>query len=316
MDKLKQAVEQLINTENDTARASTYHLVVSNIFRLLCKIETLEKQGISKEAIIEALQDARKFISTSPFYDRLQNWPRGYPGDFETVEYMIEARNRAPEGSLAFLLEQYGMVSPAAQQHRNKLAYQSHLIASHYKRCRMEGKKLRVLSIGCGSCPDIRQAEHYIDAEQCELVLLDGDKDALDYAALKFSGLDQSSEFICGNILRHLKTLSEKQNFDVILTGGLFDYFSEKAIIKILNQLYHECLNSQGVLFFTNISPDNIDRLWIEYLCNWNLNSRSENELRSFAEQAGIESQEIKITKDQTGLTYFVELFKSLESDI
>ncbi len=268
MEKLKQAVDTLVNTENDVARSSTYHLVVSNIFRLLCEIETLEKKGVEKEAIVEALEDARKFISTSPFYDRLQNWPRGYPGDFETVEYMIEARNKAPEGSLAYLLEQYGMVSPAAQQHRNKLAYQSHLIASHYKRRSMDGEKLRVLSIGCGSCPDIRQAEKYINAEHCEFVLLDGDQDALDFAALNFSGLDQSSEFICGNILRQLKSLTEKENFDVILTGGLFDYFSEKAIVKILNQLYHDCLNSQGILFFTNISPDNIDRLWIEYLCN------------------------------------------------
>ena len=98
------------------------------------------------------------------------------------------------------------MVSPAAQQHRNKLAYQSHLIAKHFRSAQMAGRKLRVLSIGCGSCPDIRQAEHYLDPEQCELVLIDGDQDALDHAALKFSGLDQSSEFICANILRQLKT--------------------------------------------------------------------------------------------------------------
>lgn len=310
MDTLQQAIDTLINTENNTNRSSTYHLVVSNIFRLLCEIETLEKKGVAKEEIIESVQQARRFIATSPFYDRLQNWPRGYPGDFETVEYLIEAKNKAPEGSLAYLLEEYGMVSPAAQQHRNKLAYQSHLIASHFKRCRMEEKKLRVLSIGCGSCPDIRQAEHYIDSEQCELVLIDGDQDALDYAALNFSGLDQSCEFICANILRQLKPLAARENFDLILTGGLFDYFSEKAIVKVLKQLYHQCLNSQGVLFFTNISPENIDRLWIEYLCNWNLIARSEKELRSYAEQADIEAQQIKIKKDQTGMTYFVELFK------
>jgi SAM-dependent methyltransferase len=310
MDTLEQAVKELVNTKNDPARSSTYHLVVSNIFKLLCEVETLEKQGITKEEIISRLAEAREFISHSPFYDRLQSWPRGYPGDFETVEYLIKAENKAAEGSLAYLLEEYGMVSPAAQQHRNKLAHQSHLVASQFKYCQREGKKLRLLSIGCGSCPDLRQAENYIDADQCEIVLIDGDQDALDYAALNFSGLDQACEFLCANILRQLKALSERENFDLILTGGLFDYFSEKAIVKIIKQLYHECLNTGGLVFFTNISPENIDRLWIEYLCNWNLISRSEQELRNYCENAEIEAHQVKIKKDQTGLTYFVELYK------
>jgi hypothetical protein len=64
------------------------------------------------------------------------------------------------------------------------------------------------------------------------------------------------------------------------------------------------------MIFFTNISPRNIDRLWIEYLCNWNLIARSEQELRNYCEQVSIEGNQIKISKDQTGLTYFVELFK------
>jgi SAM-dependent methyltransferase len=310
MSSLKTAIKNLCETPNDSDRLSTYHLVVSNIFRLLCEIETLEKQGLSKEDIIEQLSDARAFISKSPFYERLQNWPRGYPGDFETVEYLLKAKNKAEPNSLAYLLEEYGMVSPAAQQHRNKLAYQCHLIAKYFRTAQLNKQKLRVLSIGCGSCPDIRQAEHYIDSDQCEFVLIDGDQDALDLAALEFSGLDQNGEFICANILRQLKPLAERENFDLILTGGLFDYFGEKVIIKVLSQLYDNCLNSEGMIFFTNISPRNIDRLWIEYLCNWNLIARSEQELRNYCEQVSIEGNQIKISKDQTGLTYFVELFK------
>jgi len=80
---------------------------------------------------------------------------------------MIDAKNKAEPNTLAYLLEEYGMVSPAAQQHRNKLAYQCHLIATYFRKSAIKNKKLRVLSIGCGSCPDIRQAENYINSEQC-----------------------------------------------------------------------------------------------------------------------------------------------------
>ena len=77
MDNLKQAVSTLCNTPNNTNRLSTYHLVVSNIFKLLCEIETLELNGTNKADIIEQLSEAREFIASSPFYYRLQNWPRG-----------------------------------------------------------------------------------------------------------------------------------------------------------------------------------------------------------------------------------------------
>lgn len=310
MEALHKAATKLIATPYQDNKLSCYHLVIANIFELLIEIENLEVQGLDKANIISELSDAREFIAQSPFYMRLQSWPRGYPGDFETVEYLLNAQNKAEPKSIAYLLEEYGMVSPAAQQHRNKLAYQTHLIAKHFRLSQLQNKKLRVLSIGCGSCPDIRQAENYINADQCEFVLIDGDQDALDFAALKFSGLDQHCEFICANILRQLKPLAERENFDLILTGGLFDYFGEKAIVKILSQLYEHCLQSDGMIFFTNISPRNIDRLWIEYLCNWNLIARSEEELRHYCSQIGVEENQVKISKDQTGLTYFVELFK------
>jgi len=310
MGQLENKIQNLINTPYASDRLSSYHLVVSNIFQLLFEIETLEMAGVEKEKIIGQLKEAREFIARSPFYNRLQNWPRGYPGDFETVEYLLAAKNKAEPETLAFLLEEYGMVSPAAQQHRNKLAYQTHLIAKYFRLNQINNKKLRVLSIGCGSCPDIRQAENYIDAQACEFVLIDGDQNALDFAALEFSGLDKQCEFICGNILRQLKPLAELENFDLILTGGLFDYFGEKAIVKIIKQLYDHCLNSEGMIFFTNISPRNIDRLWIEYLCNWQLISRSEAELKNYCMQLDIDENQVKISKDQTGLTYFVEIFK------
>lgn len=310
MEALHKAANKLISTNFSKNKLSSYHLVIANIFELLIEIEELEIQGIAKNVIISELANTREFIAQSPFYKRLQDWPRGYPGDFETVEYLIDAKNKAAPNSIAYLLEEYGMVSPAAQQHRNKLAYQTHLIAKYFRSNQIKNKKLRVLSIGCGSCPDIRQAENYIDAEQCEFVLIDSDQDALDLAALKFSGLDQRSEFICANILRQLKPLAERENFDLILTGGLFDYFGEKAIVKILSQLYTHCLQSDGMIFFTNISPRNIDRLWIEYLCNWNLIARSEDELKDYCLQIGIDENQVKISKDQTGLTYFIELFK------
>lgn len=37
--------------------------------------------------------------SRSPFISRLQSWPRGYPGDFETIESLVQQINRATPGT-------------------------------------------------------------------------------------------------------------------------------------------------------------------------------------------------------------------------
>ena len=59
---------------------------------------------------------------------RLQAWPRGYPGDFETVEWLCDARNRAEPGTVPWALEQCSLQSPLAQQHRNKVGLQGRAI--------------------------------------------------------------------------------------------------------------------------------------------------------------------------------------------
>jgi len=47
--------------------------------------------------------------------------------------------------------------------------------------------------------------------------------------------------------------------------------------------------------------------VWMEYLADWKLNYRSEDDIRSLMTDAGFNRQAIEIRKDETGLTYFVE---------
>ena len=66
----------------------------------------------------------------SPLVHRLQAWPRGYAGDFETVEWLCDARNRAQIGTVPWAIEQCSLQSPLAQQHRNKVGLQARAILS------------------------------------------------------------------------------------------------------------------------------------------------------------------------------------------
>src|SRR5437588_819468 len=49
----------------------------------------LERCGWTAGRIRESIVPSRQVLATSPFIRRCQEWPRGYAGDFETVEYMM-----------------------------------------------------------------------------------------------------------------------------------------------------------------------------------------------------------------------------------
>lgn len=91
-------------------------------------IARAEQAGLTREQIPKMVAPVREIFARPPFVRRAQIWPRGYPGDFETIEQVVSQANRAPEGTLAWLIESYCLGSPFAQQHRNKVAHQARLI--------------------------------------------------------------------------------------------------------------------------------------------------------------------------------------------
>lgn len=60
-------------------------------------VATLEALGWPADRIQEHLRPARQVFATSTFLRRCQEWPRGYAGDFETIEYLAQARITASQ---------------------------------------------------------------------------------------------------------------------------------------------------------------------------------------------------------------------------
>src|SRR5205085_5021034 len=75
--------------------------------------------------IFSVLEPVRRIHARSDFVRRLQQWPRGYPGDFETVEYLCHGRSHAESGTIQDICETYSLTRSIAQQHRNKVQHQA-----------------------------------------------------------------------------------------------------------------------------------------------------------------------------------------------
>ena len=308
---LNEAIKDFLSLElyQEHDKRLNYTSVISKVFTLLTEIAELDEQRKDRKEILSLLKETRDIVGKSPFFNRLQTWPRGYPGDFETIEYLIQGENKAMPGTIEYYLEEYGLKSPAAQQHRNKVARQSELILQSYL-LNQNGCASKILSLACGSCPDIQQVQKLIEPSKCSFFLVDYDNDALEFSRSKLSDFNGACKFVKRNVLRLLNEPVESGPFDLIIIGGLFDYLSDRSIIRILERVWRLLLAPRGKLFFTNISPDNPDRIWIEYLADWVLISRSEGELREMCTNAGIPEECMTIDKDSTQITYMIEIQK------
>lgn len=303
-------VENLVhNYHTHSANPEEYVINYNKVFGLIsnlaCYVRQKELAGFKREQIIEELHEVREIFSKVPFMNRTQVWPRGYQGDFETIEHLFWGTNMAKENSFEYFVEEYALASSTAQQHRNKVKFQANLILQTI----LHHSKANILSIGCGGCIDVRTIMPFIKDKDFNLVLNDMDHGALEFSRQKLNAIGDKCHFINENIIKSNK-VKEKGPYDLVITGGVFDYLKDKAIGLLLKNFRENLMKPGATFFFTNIKKGNPIRMQIEYFGNWILIERSSHEIREICAKAGFADNEIMIEEDSSRLTFLVTLHK------
>ena len=280
---------------------SSMHTTISAMHLICAEIEKAIKKNYDENVVREILKPAFDLQSTSEFIKRLQTWPRGYAGDFETVEWIARPEPRIPKSDPAYWMEWYALNCSISQQHRNKLAWQRGLI----ERMAFEGGG-RVLNIGCGGCADLSDSPSFLG--NCDIVLVDMDFDAVALAKQRLKPA-RSVAAIQLNVFRGIREALAFGPFKLIICGGLFDYLPDGLIRKLLKRLTGS-LDEDGELAFTNISDENPFRIWMEYLANWNLIHRNEEKMALLVDSADQNDLQSQMTKDPSGLAWLCLLKK------
>ncbi len=296
--------EFLFLNENLSSNEAENYLKTATVVHKLLDAILIAEENSSKEDIISRLHEVREIHRQSPFFVRTQDWPRGYAGDFETIEYIINGENKSAPYSLGFYLESIILNSPIVQQHRNKVSHQARLILDKT----LDLNNAKVLSIGCGGSADLRQIQNVLKRTDVQITLFDMDEGALACSKEKLEPIGEKCNLIQGNLIRLVKKIDEK--FDLIVIGGVFDYLTDKTIISVLKKIYSENLSDGGEIFFTNIARGNPYRLWMEYCFNWELIERTREGLLDIHKESELADSDILITKEETGLTYLAKISK------
>ena len=259
----------------------------------------LEDQGWPADRIKSRLRPSREVFATSAFMRRCQERPRGYPGDFETIEYLVAGVNRSVPGTLGWHIEEILLQAPIVQRHRNKLKWQSREIAGAVAK----NRAARVLSIGCAGCLDWVPLLPELDCFAGEIVLNDSEPAALELAEQRLSSATSHYRLAPGNPIRVVKCLGSGAAFDLVLAGGVFDYVPHRATVMLLRVIYRDLLAEGGTLLFTNIAEGNPWRRLMEYGSDWPLIERSGASILEMCAEAGIPRSQVTVSREETGLT-------------
>lgn len=285
------------------------HLAISLTHRSMRAMAELQELGWSRERIRALLEPAKRVHAESPFIRRLQTWPRGYAGDFETIEYLVQQRNWAPVGRFSFWLEQYALSSGLAQQHRNKVDIQARTVLDTVLSDSTDIQP-KVLVLAAGGSPDLRQVETPLSTRRFNLVLLDQDSDALAFSAERLPIIADRLALVQRNVVRGLADVRALGRFDLVMAGGLFDYLPNKVASLVLRYAREHLLVPGGQLLFTNIAEPNPCRTWMEHMVDWVLIHRSEADLRQLCWDAGFVDDAVSVAPERTGLTLVVRCLR------
>ena len=313
--RLETAVEQFVVVCDQADTSFGYFSELSGHLSLLISAIYKAETNCSREQILAVLEPARAIVARSNFLARLQSWPRGYQGDFETIEHLIAQKNTSEPGTAHYWLEQHVLGSTMSQQHRNKISMQAMEIIQQAAMARQDGRKRRVLVIACGGSADIYSVKDILGNAFLEIVINDIDEGAISYSLERLNALGGRINAEQGNILLKLKDLSRQAPFDLILTGGLYDYLTDAQAAKLTRFSCAHLLAPDGAFVFTNLSTNNPVRPWLEYLVDWHMHYRTEEMIDNMLIRHGVHDAQVVHRRDSTGHAIITRVRNLARSD-
>ncbi|SHK35611.1 class I SAM-dependent methyltransferase [Chryseobacterium polytrichastri] len=265
---------------------------------LTMMINELARQVHESKLTIHEIQDLINKCKSLKDYKSIMGHiltkPHGYAGDFHIIDrlYTKETSSKFPKW------DRYTVSIPSAQAVRNRKDYFKKKVSQSLK----EGGSL--LNLASGPARDLYELYNENPKIAIATTCVEMDEKAIMYARiLNRPHLDKIT-FIKKNIFR----FNTDEKFDIIWSGGLFDYFDDKAFIMLMKR-FKEWLKDDGEIIIGNFNEDhNPNRVYMEFFGEWYLNHRSDEKLYDLAKQAGYDGSKISIGREPENVNLFLHL--------
>jgi len=244
--------------------------------------------------------------------ERMYSKPRGYAGDFFTIEMMYRGLGDGGH-RLGDVLDECFLKQPACRAVQNRRG----LLAEEISTLIAEGNKevTHVTSMACGPAAELFDVfEGLDDKSKLKATLIDIDLQALAFVGDKRDKLKltRQMEMINGNLV-YLATGRQKvfiKEQDLVYSIGLIDYFNDKFVLMLLNYV-HDLLKPGGRVILGNFHPKNTSKALMDHVLNWELIHRSEEDMNRLFSASKFGKDCDRIRYEDEGVNLFAVCTKS-----
>lgn len=266
-----------------------------------------ERQEIGSRVQAELLP----YIHLSAIGARTYSKPRGYAGDFLTIEWLYQDRPRS-ESPLGAFMDRCFLNFAAGKAVRNRRG----LLAEHIHDAvrQAEGRPGRITSMACGPAAEVFDVLQALDdPKRIDVTLIDMDPQALDFVRQKCAerGLLDHVDLVNGNLV-HLalgRTKIDLSEQDLVYSIGLIDYFGDKLVVALLNYI-HRVLRPGGKVVLGNFHVTNPDKAMMDHVFDWKLIHRDEADMNRLFKASLFGRPCTDIRFEETGVNMFAECVK------
>ena len=250
----------------------------------------------------------REFFLKGAYNEWSLRKPYGYAGDFKIIDDIYQ--NNPMTTGFVRLFDNYFLMSAISIAVRNRKDDFKKLIGDFVKEKKRQN--LRIMSLASGSCRDVYEFL-LSDHKLCDNLFFDcydNDENALKYAKILLRGYSIFN-FIKENAvkiaLRKDISLMIDKKYDLIYATGLFDYFNERVGIPLVRNL-KKLLKPGGVLAISTMRNkySNPSVHYMEWVGDWNLVYRNEEEFKTIFLEAGFNEDELRIQYEQQGIMQYI----------
>ena len=269
-----------------------------------------ENSSIKAELGARLQREILPFVLLTETAERLYSKPRGYAGDFLTIE-MIYRNRSAGRGRIGPLLDRCFLRSPIAKALRNRRAL---LTRALMRTVEAKDGAAHVTSLACGPAQEMFDVFQQLgDRRGLQASLVDIDLQALAYVAdLRDKARLQNRINLINANLVYLALGRQKlelKDQDLIYSIGLTDYFNDKFVVKLLDWI-HGRLRPGGTVILGNLHPNNYCKEVMDYVLEWRLVHRSEEDMHRLFTYSAFARSCTRIEFEDEGISLFAECVK------
>jgi extracellular factor (EF) 3-hydroxypalmitic acid methyl ester biosynthesis protein len=248
------------------------------------------------------------FFLESPFLKRAYVKPRGYAGDYLTIQMMYDAVPGGPS-SFAQAVDQWALEQPCPCAVRNRRGLVSGLVQT--LTAAFPGRTLSIASLGCGPAAEVFDC---LTPTPVHFTLVDIDEEALCHVREKAvrKGAADRLTLIQGNLIKMAlgRTNGLPSNQHAFYSLGVIDYFNDELVIRLLDNL-HSRLACGGVALLGNFRPGHPNANFFNHALDWPLCLRSEDHLLDLVRRTRFGESAATIGVEAEGIQIFVTCTKS-----